>query len=195
MSTSVLPWAPALVGPLGIGSCVFLEREGWHSVSMQRNQGRRGQSAMLLAKLGTLSLEEGTGVRIPHVVLESAGGSPLGRLRQRHWVVVRCCHQPRPRWDLHAGNSSPFPPGGGLGCSEGVQTGRPWRGWVTPKPRVKSVRRRAAAPVARLGACGRPRADACAVGAAGPALPAASLLPGATTVLPKPLKKLCSQVE
>lgn len=159
MSASVLPWTSALVGPLGTGSCVFLEWQGWHSVSTQRNQGRGGQSAVLLAKLGTLSLEEGTGARIPHVVLESAGGYPLGRLRQRHWAVGRCCHQPRPRWDLHAGNSppSPHPPprGGALGCSKGMQTGQPWWGWVTPKPRVKSVRCRAAAPVAWLDACGR----------------------------------------
>lgn len=123
MSASVLPWTSALVGPLGTGSCVFLEWQGWHSVSTQRNQGRGGQSAVLLAKLGTLSLEEGTGARIPHVVLESAGGYPLGRLRQRHWAVGRCCHRPRPRWDLHAGNSppSPHPPprGGGPGLQQG----------------------------------------------------------------------------
>lgn len=65
-----------------------------------------------------------------------------------------------------------------------------------PPGQAKSVRCQAAAPLARPGCmrvavCGR----VCAVGAAGSALPAASLLPGVTTVLPKPLKKLCSQVE
>lgn len=157
---------------------------------------------MLLGKLTDLLPGEGTGTHVPPMVLESAGGSPLGRLRAevlggREVLTV----------------SSPSPSGismlrtlflpawiGGAQAAarkRGVCPRLAGPGGVGDPPgQAKSVRCQAAAPLARprcmrVAVYGR----VCAVGAAGSALPAASLLPGVTTVLPKPLKKLCSQVE
>lgn len=68
---------------------------------------------MLLAKLGTLSLEEGTGACIPCVVLNSAGGSLLG---SREVLSSALAVVGSPCWQL-----SSFPPGwGSLGYSERV---------------------------------------------------------------------------